>query len=406
METQQVVKPQVITRETLASEEGVNQSELYFNPKDNPLTDIDPQIVSSVQPEVDKFFQMLMDRSKDSEEKTDTIFTLGRKAESSKNEFLDRQMKELMTGEGNSKLADGLLDLRDEIAKLDPNLYFGDKSLGGLGSRLARRLAGDNEFFKKIIRKYLDQYTSSETVIREIVLGLQEGGKRLDRNNVTLNIERKQMKSDIEQLKKAIAFGQLLDEKIEKAISEVTDAEWKQILSEEILFPLRQRINSLRKTRVAKANGILTYGMIVRTNRQLIAGILNSDQVIEILKMAITEKLAVKDAKKINDAVAALDNLGGALLVEASEDLRNTVMEVYKVAAKAGIAIEQLLAAHQNVLATIQDYSQYIQDQLPIMKEEAARIEDMNKDVEEANKRMDKGSRIGEEISESMKDLF
>ncbi len=406
METQVVAKPQVVTREALASELNLGKNDLYSNPADNKVVDIDPEIVASVQPEVDKFFQNLMDKNKDAAEKTATIYTLGRKAETTKNEFLDRQMKELMTGEGNGQLANGLLNLRDQIAKLDPNLYFGDKSIGGFGSRLARRLAGDNEFFKKLVRKYLDQYTSSETVIQEIVLGLQEGGKKLQRNNITLGGEKTQMRSDVEQLKKAIAFGQLLDEKIEKAIAEATDAEWKQILSEEILFPLRQRINSLRKTRVAKANGILTYEMIVRTNQQLINGILNADQVIEILKIAITEKLAIQDAKKVNEAIAALDKLAGDLLVETSEDLHKVVLEVYKVAAQAGIPIQQLIIAHQNVLATIKDYSKYIQDQLPIMKEEATHVEELNKEVEEANKRMERGSRIGLQISESMKDLF
>jgi hypothetical protein len=40
------------------------------------------------------------------------------------------------------------------------------------------------------------------------------------------------------------------------------------------------------------------------------------------------------------------------------------------------------------------------------MKEEAARAQELDKEVEAANEKMERGSRIGEKIADSMKDLF
>jgi uncharacterized protein YaaN involved in tellurite resistance len=333
-------KPEVSTRENLAKDLNLGQNDLSYvelDPQEKKILDIDPEIVEQVQPEVDKFLKILLDKKMDATEKTDAVYSLGRKAESRKSEFLGRQMKELMTGEGNDQLAQGLLDLRDQISELDPNLYFGEGSI----NHFARKLAGDNKFFKKLIRKYLDKYETSEVVILQIIRGLKEGEGLMERNNVTLKEEKKQMRLDVEQLKKAIAFGQLLDSKVEAAIAETQDAEWRQILSEEILFPLRQRINTLQKARVAKNQSILTYEMIIRTNRQLINGIKNSDQAIEILKVAITTELALKDAEKVNKAIAAMDQLTGDMLVRNSEKLKTVVMEVFKTAAAAGIPIEK-----------------------------------------------------------------
>jgi uncharacterized protein YaaN involved in tellurite resistance len=398
-------KPQVANRKQLAEDLNLGKNDLSYvdlNPQEKNVLDIDPEIVAQVQPEVDKFLKILLDKKEDATKKTDTIYSLGRRAESRKNEFLDRQMKDLMTQEGNDSLAQGLLDLRDQIAELDPNLYFGEGSI----NHFARWLAGNNKFFKKLVRKYLDKYLSAETVIYQILRGLKEGEGLLERNNVTLKEEKQQMRADVEQLKKAIAFGQLLDGKIEEAVSETQDAEWKQILSEEILFPLRQRINTLQKTRVVKNQSILTYEMIIRTNRQLLNGIKNSDQAIEILKVAITTELALKDAEKVNKAINAMDKLSGDMLVKNSEKLQTVVMEVYKTAARAGIPIEKLVTAQRNALATIENYSKFIQEQLPLMKEEAAHVEELNKEVQAANDKMERGSNIGVKIAESMKDLF
>jgi uncharacterized protein YaaN involved in tellurite resistance len=400
-------QPQVVERQQLVTDLNLNENDLsYVDTGSKKALDIDPTIVSEVQPQVDKFLQVLLDKKTDASEKTDYVYSLGRKAEQRKNEFLDRQMKELMAGDGNDQIAQGLLDLRDQISELDPNLYFGDDSLKGSLNTLARKLAGDNKFFKKLIRKYMDKYLTSEMVIVQIVRGLNEGKGLMERNNVTLKQEKAQMRIDVEQLKKAIAFGQLLDEKIETAIAETQDAEWKQILSEEILFPLRQRINTLQKARVAKNQSILVYEMIIRTNRQLINGILNSDQAIEILKTAITTELALKDAEKVNKAIAAMDQLTGDMLVRNSEKLKTVVMEVFKTAAAAGIPIEKLVIAQRNALDAVADHSKFIQDQLPKMKEEALRAQELNKEVESANDKMERGSRIGDKIAESMKDLF
>jgi uncharacterized protein YaaN involved in tellurite resistance len=401
----QTQKPQVSTRENLAQDLNLGKNDLSYvdlDPQDKKVLDIDPEIVKQVQPQVDKFLQILLDKQKDATEKTDNIYAIGRTAESRKNQFLDRQMKELMTGAGNDQVAQGLLDLRDQISELDPNLYFGEGSI----NHFARKIAGNNKFFKGLIRKYMDKYLSSETVIMQIIRGLNEGRGLMERNNVTLKQEKQNLRADVEQLKKAIAFAQLLDDKIEAAIAETQDAEWKIILSEEILFPLRQRINTLQKSRVAKNQSILVYEMIIRTNRQLINGILNSDQAIEILKTAITTELALKDAEKVNKAIAAMDQLTGDMLVRNSEKLKTTVMAVFKTAAAAGIPIEKLVIAQRNALDAVADHSKFIIEQLPKMKEEALRAQDLNKEVESANDKMERGSRIGEKIADSMKDLF
>jgi uncharacterized protein YaaN involved in tellurite resistance len=405
METQTIQKPAVETRDKVVEDLNLDKSDLtYVNidtKEKNPL-EIDPKIAEQVKPEVDKFFKILMSKSEDASNKTDYIYAIGRTAEMRKNEFLERQMKELMAGNGNDTIAQGLLDLRDQISDLDPNLYFGEGSI----NHFMRKLAGDSKFFKKLIRKYSDKYLSAETVIFQIIRGLKEGKALMERNNVTLKQEKQKMREDVEQMKKAIAFAQLLDDKIAAEIASTDDAEWKQILSEEILFPLRQRINTLQKSRVAKNQSILTFEMIIRTNRQLINGINNSDQAVEILKTAITTELALRDVEKVNKAIDAMDQLTGDMLVRNSEKLKENVMAVFKTAARAGIPIEKLVIAQKNALDAVADHSKFIQEQLPLMKAEAERAQDLNKEVEETNKRMERGSKIGEKIAESMKDLF
>ncbi len=379
-----------------------NNSDLDFR-ETVEVEDIDPEIVKEVSPKVDQFFQKLIDKDVKTSDKTNSIDFIGNTAMTSgSNELLDRQIKELMTGAGNKVIVDSLLGLRDQVDALNPHTFnWNGRGLRGMAARFTRRTFGPN-----VLSRYLEKYESSKVIIKDIMDGLKEGKEKLERNNTTLNGEKENMRNQIKAIKKAIVFAKLLQQKLEKEIANASDTEWADLLQQEMLFPVTQRINALEKGRVVKNQGIMSFEVIVRTNRQLINGIRNSDMTIDTLKIALTQKMAVKDARQVNDALAALNDLTGNMLVENAKELNETVVEVFKTAAQNGIDMQKITEAVQHTLSAVDNYRTFINEITPVLKDEANQIDTLNKDVEKENEKMQKGNALRSQLTKDLAEIF
>jgi uncharacterized protein YaaN involved in tellurite resistance len=130
------------------------------------------------------------------------------------------------------------MDLNRELKDLDPSLI--DFTKTGLLGKLFDP-----------IRAYFAKYQRAESAIADIIVSLDKGKATLKNDNTTLEIEQQAMRDLTKRLMKEVQLGSLMDEAIEKQIDAARarneEPEKIKFVSEEVLFPLRQRIMDLQQ---------------------------------------------------------------------------------------------------------------------------------------------------------------
>ena len=167
-------------------------------------------------------------------------------------------------GDEGGAVAKGLLDLQREIKDLDPSMIDFAKT-GFLGK------------FYNPIRSYFARYQKADGVINDIIMSLEKGKLTLKNDNVTLEIERQTLGDLTKKLNKEVEMGAAMDEAVAKDIDDAKvrneDPEKIKFITEEIQFPLRQRVMDMHQMIVVNQQGIMAIEVVRRNNKELIRGI-------------------------------------------------------------------------------------------------------------------------------------
>ena len=93
-------------------------------------------------------------------------------------------------------------------------------------------------------------------------------------DNITLGEDQKQMREATLRLEQAVKLGQLVDQKLEYRLSRdlASEEERSKFVQEELLFPLRQRIQDLQQQLLVSQQGVLTSELITRPVRPFPSG--------------------------------------------------------------------------------------------------------------------------------------
>ena len=196
-------------------------------------------------------------------------------------------------GEDGGPVAQSLVDLKMTVEELDPGKFDFE---AGWFSRTLGFLPG----IGKPIKRYFTMFESSQTVLDAIVRALNEGRNTLLRDNTTLLQDQKVMRQLTLKLEKTIQLGLLIDQKMAYALEREIgpDDPRRAFIEQELLFPLRQRIQDLQQQLAVNQQGVLAIEIIIRNNKELIKGVNRAINVtVNALNVAVTVALALANQK-------------------------------------------------------------------------------------------------------------
>ena len=307
---------------------------------------------------------------------------------SEKNSLLQVPIKDLskLGGEG-SEVAEGLVALQREMKHLDPSLIDFSKT-GFLG-----------KFFNPI-RTYFEKYQKADSVINDIVASLERGKNTLKNDNTTLEIEEVALRDLTKKLAKEIEMGSFMDEaisqEVDKARAANEDADKIRFISEEVLFPLRQRIMDMQQMIIVNQQGIMAIEVIRRNNKELIRGVERAKNVtISALRIATMVASALYNQKIVLKKIEMLNETTNQLISGTANMLKQQGADIHKQSMEANVSVETLKSAFSDTMAALEAISTYKQEALPKMKETIAEFRELAEKGEKEIQKLEKNVQLG-----------
>lgn len=354
-----------------------------------------PEEVAKLKELADTNVAAIMDLDLESLEKRKEIlqsidtFGLGTmKSSSDRNSLLQVSVGNLSkTGDEGGQVAKGLTDLHIQLKDLDPSLVDFAKT-GFLG-----------KLFNPL-RAYFLKYQKADSVIADIVVSLDKGRTTLKNDNTTLEIEQQSLRDLTKKLQKEIQLGTLMDESIESQIEAAKlrneDPDKIRFITEEVLFPLRQRVMDLQQMLVVNQQGIMAIEVVMRNNKELIRGVDRAKNVtISALKISVTVASALYNQKIVLKKIELLNQTTNELIAGTSRMLKDQGAAIQKQALEASVSVDTLKQAFTDVLSALDSISTYKQEALPKMRDTITQFRELADDGEKQILRLEKGQKLG-----------
>lgn len=291
------------------------------------------------------------------------------------------------TGDEGGQVAKGLTELQLQLKDLDPSLVDFAKQ-GFIG-----------KFFNPL-RAYFAKYQKADSVIADIVASLDKGKITLRNDNTTLEIEQQALRDLTKRLQKEIQLGMLMDEEIESQLNAAKarneDPDKIRFITDEVLFPLRQRLMDLQQMLVVNQQGIMAIEVVMRNNKELIRGVDRARNVtVSALKISVTVASALYNQRIVLKKIELLNATTDQLISGTSKMLKNQGAEIHKQSLEASISVDTLKEAFADVLSALDSISVYKQEALPRMRETIDQFRELADSGEQQIQRLEKGHRLG-----------
>ncbi|OCT13635.1 KlaA protein [Paenibacillus pectinilyticus] len=310
------------------------------------------------------------------------------KASSQKNALLQVTVGKLSkSGDEGGVVAKGLGELQLQMKDLDPS-----------GIDFVKR-----GFLGKLfnpLRAYFLQYEKADAVIANIIEMLTKGKVGLKDDNTTLLIEQHALRELTKKLRKEIQLITFMDESIETQIaiakSQNEDREKIQFITEEVLFPLRQRTMDMQAMMAVNQQGFITFEVVIRNNKELIRGVDRACTVsVAALRVAVTAASALANQRVVLKQLTALNATTNTFIEHTGQMLKQQGVEIQKGAIESNISAESLRKAFADSFEALHAISTYKQDALPKMRETIAQFRELAESGEQQILRLEKGNAIG-----------
>ncbi len=310
------------------------------------------------------------------------------KMSSDKNTLLQVSVGKLSkTGDEGGDVAKGLAELHTQLRDLDPSVVDFAKT-GFLG-----------KLFNPL-RAYFLRFEKADSVIADIVVSLDKGKQTLKNDNTTLEIEQQTLRDLTKKLQKEIELGALMDQSIESQIEAAKarseDPDKIRFITEEVLFPLRQRVMDLQQMLVVNQQGIMAIEVVIRNNKELIRGVDRAKNVtVSALKISVTVASALYNQKIVLKKIELLNQTTNELIASTSRMLKNQGAEIQKQALEASVSVDTMKQAFTDVLSALDSISTYKQEALPKMRDTIHQFREMADSGEKQILRLEKGHKLG-----------
>ncbi|MCP4688548.1 MAG: toxic anion resistance protein, partial [Desulfobacterales bacterium] len=251
------------------------------------------------------------------------------------------------------------------------------------------------------LKKFFTKFESSQTVIDAIVRSLEDGKKVLQRDNVTLSQDQKVMRALTFKITKVIELGMLLDQKFSYTLEReiIPEDPRRRFIEDEILFPLRQRIQDLQQQLAVNQQGVLAIEIIIRNNKELIKGVDRGINVtVTALNIAVTVALALANQKIVLDKIDAVNKTTNRLIAQTASQLRTQGVAIHKQAAASALDMETLRRAFVDINGALDDISTFRKEALPLMAHNIVEMDKLTTTTEEAIQRMEQGTNLAPTI--------
>lgn len=310
------------------------------------------------------------------------------KSSSEKNALLQVSVGTLSkTGDEGGQVARGLTELQHQLKDLDPSSIDFAKT-GLLG-----------KFFHPL-RAYFAKYQKADSVISDIIFSLDRGKLVLKNDNTTLEFEQQALRELTKKLQKEIQLGTLMDAEIETQIEAAKargESEDKiRFITEEVLFPLRQRVMDLQQMLVVNQQGIMAIEVVIRNNKELIRGVDRARNVtISALKISVTVASALYNQRIVLKKIELLNQTTDALISGTSRMLKEQGAAIQKQSIETSISVDTLKQAFTDVLSALDSISAYKQEALPRMRETIGHFRELANAGEQQIQRLERGQKLG-----------
>ncbi len=307
-----------------------------------------------------------------------------------RSQMLEEPIRKLSArGEEGGQVAKALVQLKLQVEQLDPNKF--DFSPGWLS-----RALGSLPFIGTPMKRYFTQYESAQTVIDAILHSLEEGREQLKRDNITLGDDQREMRGLTHQLEKQIQLLVLLDRKLEARIENdlAGDEARRNFVSDELLYPLRQRITDLQQQLIVNQQGVLAIELIVRNNHELVRGVNRAmDVTVSALQVAVTVALALANQRIVLDKIDALNVTTSDLLSGTAERLRTQGAQIHRQATTSMLDLDALKSAFSDITGAMDEIARFRQEALPAMSETIGELHTLTAQGEAAIQKLEEGRR-------------
>ncbi|XID95163.1 toxic anion resistance protein [Paenibacillaceae bacterium WGS1546] len=310
------------------------------------------------------------------------------RSSSEKNALLQVSIGNLSkSGDDGGPVARGLAELHTQLKDLDPSIV--DFTRRGFLGKLFNPL-----------RAYFLKFQKADSVIADIVESLDRGKTTLRNDNTTLEIEQHALRDLTKKLQKEIELGALMDESISAQVDMARmrneDPDKIRFITEEVLFPLRQRVMDLQQMLVVNQQGIMAIEVVIRNNKELIRGVDRAKNVtVSALRISVTVASALYNQKIVLKKIELLNETTNELIASTSRMLKDQGAEIHKQALQASVSVETLKQAFTDVLAALDSISTYKQEALPKMRDTIDQFRELADSGEKQIQRLERGQALG-----------
>lgn len=289
-------------------------------------------------------------------------------------------------GDEGGVVAKGLMDLNRELKDLDPSLI--DFTRTGIFGKLYNP-----------IRTYFAKYQKADAAIADIIVSLDIGKTTLKNDNTTLEIEQQAMRDLTKKLMKEVQLGSLMDESIEKQIEAAKarneDPEKVKFVTEEVLFPLRQRIMDMQQMIVVNQQGVMATEIVIRNNKELMRGVERAQTVtISALRTSVMVASALYHQKIVLKKIQMLNETTNNIIISTSIMLKDQGAEIQKGSMDANISVETMKTAFANAMEALDSINTYKQEALPKMRDTINQFKELAAKGEEQIQQLEKDHKL------------
>lgn len=325
------------------------------------MVKLDPQTVETIDETVSDFVESLVTLDTHSEEfvgKVRSVRDLGdneiRDSANVSNRMLERPVNAMHRGglDKASLVSTSLLELRRTVEDLDPAKQ---------GLLEPHKLLGVIPFGNKL-RDYFQRYQSAQTQLNKIIQALYNGQDELRRDNAAVEQEKVNLWNIMLRLQEYAYMARKLDAAIVARVAtvEATDPDRAKVLTEDLVFYVRQKVQDLLTQLAVSVQGYMALEVVRKNNVELIKGVDRATTTtVSALRTAVIVAQAMANQKLVLDQITALNTTTSNLIESTSELLRQQSTDIHTEAASATVNIQKLQAAFANIYATLDAIDAY-----------------------------------------------
>jgi len=373
--------------EVISPEELKNAIEEQVKPEPEEVTELKVLASNNVSAILDLDLDSL-EKRKEILQSIDTFGMNTMRTSSEKNTLLHVSVGNLSkTGDEGGQVAKGLTELQLQLKDLDPSAIDFAKS-GILG------------MFFNPLRAYFAKFQRADSVISDIIVSLEKGKTILKNDNTTLEFEQQALRELTKKLQKEIQLGSYMDQEIETQLeaakARMESEEKIRFITEEVLFPLRQRLMDLQQMLVVNQQGIMAIEVVIRNNKELIRGVDRARNVtVSALKISVTVASALYNQRIVLKKIELLNETTNNLISGTSRMLKDQGAAIQKQALESTISVDTLKQAFTDVIEAFDSISTYKQEALPKMRDTIIQFRELAETGEQQIQRLEKGKALG-----------